>query len=178
MDILTAECPVIDLILAADCITSAGKGDDGLLGGVGCIEISVSGISTIPAEGADSHARNGDEPEASDKVLIVVNILDIDTLTIVNTDLVVKERVVVKLEEIALELETKVTAVGCMLFDTVIHAGEVACRLAVAVEALLDRVHRVLEGECSLELSELDIEGLVFLPLDISVYDTGTADAS
>ena len=84
MDILTAECPVIDLILAADCITSAGKGDDGLGSGVGSIEIAVSGICTIPAESADSHARNGDEPEASDKVLIVVDILDIDTLPIVN----------------------------------------------------------------------------------------------
>jgi len=79
------------------------------------------------------------------------------------------------LEKIALELETDVTAIAGVHSRTVTETGQPAHGLRITHEPLINRVHRVLIGEWTLELTQLDAQEVKLLPLYKVVHQTGTA---
>ena len=76
------------------------------------------------------------------------------------------------LEEVALKLHTEVTTVGALLACAIREACELADVLRIAHEALCDRVHGVFKSEGALELSGLDAEEFVLLPLSEEIDET------
>ena len=94
----------------------------------------------------------------------------VDALAIVDANLVVQQVAVVGiLQEVALELHAYVAAVarrGTVAVGGACQLGDV---LRIGHESLVDGVHWVLKCERALELSALDAEKLVFLPLGIHV---------
>ena len=79
------------------------------------------------------------------------------------------------LEEVALELQTDVTSVARVHARAVAESSQLADRLRVAHEALVDGVHRVLIGERALELSQLHAEEVKLLPLHEVVHQARAA---
>ena len=62
------------------------------------------------------------------------------------------------LQEVTLELQTDITAIARMHSRAVAEAGQLAHGLRITHETLVNRVHRVLVGERSLELTQLYAE--------------------
>ena len=76
-------------------------------------------------------------------------------------------------QEIALQLDTDIAAVAGVGTSTVIETCNGGGNLAVAHKSLIYRMHGILKREWTLELSCLDLEVTIFLPLSKKVNDTG-----
>ena len=88
---------------------------------------SLSCIRTGPSEGTDAHAAYRHYPYTTNHILLLVNVLGIGSLSVEYTNLIVQQVSAVGiLEEIALELKTDVTAVGCMFSGTVAETSQLA----------------------------------------------------
>lgn len=87
---------------------------------------SLSCIRTGPSEGTDAHAAYRHYPYTTNHILLLVNVLGIGSLSVEYTNLIVQQVSAVGiLEEIALELKTDVTAVGCMFSGTVAETCQI-----------------------------------------------------
>ena len=132
---------------------------------------SLSRIRTGPSEGTDTHAAYWHYPYATNHILLIVNVLGIGSLSVKYTNLIVQQVSAVGiLEEIALELKTDVTTIGCVFAGTVAETCQLAHVLGITHEALVDRVHRILEGEWVLKLTHLYLEVLVLLPFSKQIH--------
>ena len=88
---------------------------------------SLSCVRTCPSEGTDAHAAYWHYPYTTNHILLLVNVLGIGSLSVEYTNLIVQQVSAIGiLEEIALELKTDVTAVGCMFAGTVAETGQLA----------------------------------------------------
>ena len=76
-------------------------------------------------------------------------------------------------EEVALDLETLVTAAHVGFAEAVAHAGHLLDKEGEITHTHIPGVHRVLEREGTLELTDLDGELLVLGPLEVEVLDMG-----
>ena len=133
--------------------------------------LSLSRIRTGPSEGTDSHAAYWHYPYTTNHILLLVNVLGVDALTVEYANLIVQQVSAVGiLEEITLELQTDVTTVGCVLAGTVAETSQLAHVLGITHEALVDRVHRILESEWVLELTHLHLEVVVLLPFSKQIH--------
>ena len=91
------------------------------------VPCSLSCIRTGPSEGTDAHAAYRHYPYTTNHILLLVNVLGIGSLSVEYTNLIVQQVSAVGiLEEIALELKTDVTAVGCMFSGTVAETSQLA----------------------------------------------------
>ena len=74
-----------------------------------------------------------------------------------------------------MQLQTDITAVGCMLARAVAKASQLAYVLRISHESLIDRVHRIFKGKWILELTNFYLEITVFLPFGKQIYHSWTA---
>ena len=58
-----------------------------------------------------------------------------------------------------------------MLADTVVHACQFGDELGIGAKAYVPRIHGVLEGKGTFELSEAYIEEFILLPFCPGIYD-------
>ena len=131
----------------------------------GFCPVTLSCIRTRPSEGTDSHSAHWHNPYATNHILLIINVLGVDALSVEYTNLVVQQVSAVGiLEEITLQLQTDVTAIGSVFAGTVAETSQLAHVLRVSHEALVDRMHRILEGKWVLELTHLHLEIVVLLP--------------
>ena len=88
---------------------------------------SLSCVRACPSEGTDAHAAYWHYPYTTNHILLLVNVLGVCSLSVEYTNLIVQQVSAVGiLEEIALELKTDVTAVGCMFSGTVAETSQLA----------------------------------------------------
>ena len=144
----------------------------GSIGGIMLVgPCSLSCIRTGPSEGTDAHAAYWHQPYTANHILLLVNVLGVDALSVEYANLIVQQVSAVGiLEEITLKLQTDVTTVGSMLSGTVTETCQLAHVLGISHEALVDRVHRILKGEWVLELTNLHLEIVVLLPFSKQIH--------
>ena len=105
MDILGAQLQVALLVLGAQGIAVLTQAYG--------LAAALASIGTFPAKGADAHALDRHDPSAADDVLALIHVLDVDSLTVEHAHLIVYQvAAAAVLEEIALELQTDVTAIA------------------------------------------------------------------
>ena len=132
---------------------------------------SLSCVRACPSEGTDSHAAHWHYPYATNHILLIINVLGVDALSVEYANLIVQQVSAVGiLEEITLELQTDVTTVGSVFAGTVTETCQLAYVLGITHEALVDRVHRIFKGKWVLELTNLHLEVLILLPFSKQIH--------
>ena len=97
----------------------------------------------------------------------------VDALTVKDAHLIVKPLVAISgREEVALKLGTHVAAGTLVTIGTVIDGSQFEGSLRIVAEAHVERAQGILETNGALELTELDAQEVVFLPLDKGIHDT------
>ena len=77
------------------------------------VPCTFASIRTRPTEGSDAHTFDRHYPNATNDILLIVNIFGVDALTIEYAYLIVQEVAsIAVLEEVALELQTDVASIG------------------------------------------------------------------
>ena len=139
--------------------------------GYGFRPVTLSCIRPRPSEGTDTHAAYWHYPYTTNHILLIVNVLGVGALTVEHSNLIMQQVAAVGiLEEITLELQTDVTTVGSVFAGTVAEACQLAHVLGITHEALVDRMHRILEGKWVLELTNLHLEIVVLLPFSKQIH--------
>ena len=104
---------------------------------------------------------------------MLVHILGVDTLSVVDTYLIVQQVAFLGIgQEVTLHLHADVTSVAGLDTAAVGEVAELVDGLGITEESLVDRMHRVLKGERTLELTDFHFEETIFLPLGERIYDT------
>ena len=133
--------------------------------------VTLSCIRTRPSEGTDAHAAHWHNPYATNHILLIVNVLGVDSLSVEYTNLIVQQVSAVGiLEKVTLELQTDVTTIGSVFSGTIAETRQLAHVLLITREALVDRMHRILESEWVLELTHLHLEIVVLLPFSKQIH--------
>ena len=135
---------------------------------------------TLPTEYTNLQAFDRLQLDRSDDILLLVGVGKVDTLTVIDTELIVDEVVVVSADgqEITLDLQTKVTSTHVGLSQAVAHSGHLLYEEREITYSNVPGVHRVLECEGPLELSHLHGKSGVLGPLDVEILDVRSAAGS
>ena len=169
MDILCTEGPFVLVVFGRKGVAVLGHTAQN---GFVLVIVSCDHLSTAarPSEGTDANALHRHHPQAADDILALVLVFLIDTLTIVNTHLIVQQATTVAVgEQVTLYLQTDVASTRTLFASTVAKAREVVHHQAIAIPSLSDGVGGVFKGESTLELTGTHTELLVFCPFGIEV---------
>ena len=135
--------------------------------------VAFARIGAFAAEDAKAHAGHGHHPDAANHVLLLVHILGVDALSVVDTYLIVQQVALPSIgQEVALHLHADVTSVAGLDTTAVREIAQLVDGLGIAEESLVDRMHWILKGKSTLELTDLHFEETIFLPLGERVDDT------
>ena len=177
MNVFRTKCPIVGFVLcrygvSALLQSACARVVNGVAFGIHGLPGAFSGIRSSPAKPAESHTFDWHNPCATDEVFLLVYVFDVDTLAVVDSHLVMEEITIVGvLEQIALQLNTDITAIAGVAAITVVESREFQHVLPIRHKALVDGVHRILKGKSPFELADLDICELVFLPFYEQVYN-------